>query len=142
MFKTFPPGSTSIAAIAVVLLGAASVSWAADEINRFESGRLLAPAGRATGLLHVDFPMSIRVRFDSTYTNDFYLSDTLARPYAFAEGPWLSDDPSLENRFALTKMISEKIEIGVVWRSRSSISKLYLFDFERQIVAAMIRITP
>jgi len=99
-------------------------------------------ARRAEGLAFVDLPLNIRARFDVTYSDDLYRSDALARPYATVAGPRIRDDESLESQFALTRSLSENVEIGIVWAARSPVAPIDLFDFHHQTIGAMIRIVP
>lgn len=98
--------------------------------------------GRAGGLVYVDLPMRLRARFDTKYTGQIYTNDTLAKPYAVGVGPSVRGDHSLENRVALTRSISDRIEIGIVCGARSPLGILNFFELDRVTVGAMVRIVP
>jgi hypothetical protein len=77
--------------------------------------------------------------FDSCYANGLYVSDELAKPYVAAFGPGLRNDHAPQNRVSLTRLISDRIEIGIVWGVRSQLSTIDSFGFERQTIGAMLR---
>ena len=140
--------SAALASLAVILIIGAPTAFSSDEVDMADvadvaDDRQLSPrSGRATGLAYIDLPMDFRARFDATYTNHVYLSDRLARPYTASFGPNLHSDYSLESSIALTRSISDRIEIGIMWGGRSPIANVALFDFDRQSVRAMVRIVP
>ncbi len=123
-------------------LGFADTAFSSDEIEAPNLKAPTPPNRRAEGLAHYDLPMQLRARFDVTYWNDFYASDALARPYVSATGPRIERNQSLESRVALTRAFSDRVEIGIVFGTRSPVGQLDLLDFERQTVGAMIRIVP
>ena len=94
------------------------------------------------GGTYLELPMDLRAHFEATYSDEFYISDELARPYVGAVGPRIRNDHSLESTVALMRSISDRIEIGIVWGARRPLMNLNLLDFERQTVGAMIRLTP
>jgi hypothetical protein len=99
------------------------------------------PASRpATGRAILDLPMQWRARFETTYTDQLYVSDRLAKPYVVPAGAGLRRDHSLESQIFLARPISDTIEMGVAWGVRSPLSALKFFDFERQTFRAMVRI--
>lgn len=146
--------SDAPAVLAVILFLGAPTAFSSNEIDMtdmtdmtdvavFADDRQPSPkSGRATGLAYIDLPMDFRARFDATYTNHLYVSDRLARPYTANFGPNLHSDYSLESSIALTRSISDRIEIGITWGGRSPIANVGLFDFDRQSVSAMVRIVP
>ena len=134
--------SAALASLAVILFLGAPTAFSSDEVDVADDRQLSPKSGRATGLAYVDLPMDFRARFDATYTNHVYLSDRLARPYTASFGPNLHSDYSLESSIALTRSISDRIEIGIMWGGRSPIANVALFDFDRQSVRAMVRIAP
>jgi hypothetical protein len=140
--------SAAGAALAAILLLGAPAAFSSDEADITDGADLAddpqpsPETGRETGLAYIDLPMDFRARYDATYTNLLYMSDRLARPYAANFGPNLHSDYSLESSIALTRSISNKIEIGIIWGGRSPIGNVAVFDFDRQSVRAMISIVP
>ena len=134
--------TASPAWLAVLLFLGAQIAFSSDEMDLPDAPGWSPRSERATGQGYIALPMGFRAHFDAVYTNDLYVSDELARPYTADVGPNLLMDPSLESRIALTRPISDKIEIGIVWGARSPIVNVYLFDFDRQSVRAMVHIVP
>ncbi|MBC8187382.1 MAG: hypothetical protein H8E78_04130 [Proteobacteria bacterium] len=132
----------SLMATVLICLFSTSAAVAFDRDDERTFNRPSRSSYRETGLAYVDLPLRLRARFEIAYTDDVYQSDALARPYVTVSGPSLRDDESLESQFALTRSLTDKVEIGIVWRAWSSITHVDLFDFERQTVGAMIRIVP
>lgn len=97
---------------------------------------------RAKGLAYIDLPLRIRARFDATYMHHSYVSDRLASPFVNSVGPGIDSDRSLESRIAFTRPISERIELEIAWETRNQITTSNPMGFGRQIVGALIRITP
>ena len=124
-------------------LGLAHASEDADAMDPSQvSQTKMASPSRARGQTTIDLPRGVRARFESTYTNELYLSDKLARDFLADIGPDLRMDRSLESRFSLTRSISDRIEIGIVWGARSRLTTVNLFDFERQTIGAIIQLVP
>jgi hypothetical protein len=132
----------SLPCVAVILLLGAQVALPFDEVDLPDAHRPSARSERATGLGYIDLPLGFRARFEAAYTNDLYVSDELARPYTADVGPNLRIDPALESSIALTRSISDKIEIGIAWGARTPIVNADPFDFDRQSVRAMVQIVP
>jgi hypothetical protein len=132
----------SILAVAMTGLGIVDTALASDETGArtFESST--SPIRRAEGLAYFDLPMQFRAAFDIAYTKDLYASDALARPSVTTAGPGIENDQSLESWFALTRALSNRVEIGIVWSARSPLGRIDLFDFERERVGAIIHIVP
>jgi hypothetical protein len=134
--------ASSASAVTTILLCNLGVAFSSDENGLLDPGVHSPESGRAKGLAYLDLPMELRARFGTMYTEEFYLSDELAKPYVASTGPSFRTDHSLESRIALTRSISDKIEIGIVWGARSPLSDINLFNFERQTVRAIVRIVP
>lgn len=132
--------STLAAGLTLIVVAGAAFSSDEIEVQFLEAADRLDR--RAEGLAFFDLPLRVRARFEVTLMNDLYASDALARPYATTAGPGFENDESLESQFALTRALSDTVEIGVVWGARSPVGPIDLFDFERQTVGAMIRIVP
>jgi hypothetical protein len=141
--------SAAGAALAVILFLGAPAAFSSNEADKTDGADLADLAddpqpspksGRETGLAYIDLPMDFRARFDATYTNLLYMSDRLARPYTANFGPNPHSDYSLESSIALTRSISNRVEIGIMWGGRSPIANVAVFDFDRQSVRAMVRI--
>lgn len=97
---------------------------------------------RARGLAYIDLPLRIRARFDASYTRHRSESDTLAAPMVAGVGPGLRIERQIESRIALTRPLTDGIELELVWETRNRIESGDPMSFGRQIVGAMIRITP
>ena len=132
----------SLTAAVLICLCSASAAVAFDRDDERTFDRPSRSSYRETGLAYIDLPLRLRARFDIAYVDDVYQSDALARPYVTVSGPSLRDDESLESQFALTRSLTDKVEVGIVWHARSPLAHIDLFDFERQTVGAMIRIVP
>ena len=132
---------STIALFALVLLGA-EAAFPSEENDALPPDAQRTESRRATGVAYIDLSSRVRARLESNYTDDLTISDQLARPYVYLNGPDIRSNPSLESRIALTRSLSERIEVGVVWGVRSSLGNIDLFDIERQTVGAMIRIVP
>ena len=130
--------------LSLLVFGLASAGDAAA----FEPGRanpsMRGPARalRATGIAHFDLSDRVRARLESSCSEDPTISDRLIRYHVRSRGPGRRTHASVENRIALTRSLSDRIEIGVVWGMRSSLADVALFDFDidRHTVEAMIRI--
>ena len=134
-------------AIALALQILAGVAHSLDEVKTQEVKAQKAdsstrPNRRAEGIAYLDLPLRLRARVDFSFMDDLYVSDALARPFASAAGPSFDDAELLESQFVLTRSLSDKIEIGIVWGLRSPVGRMDLFDFERQTIGAMIRLVP
>jgi hypothetical protein len=137
-----PRLAISIALVTALLTLLATASVAGDELR---AAALLPRADedrRPTGIAYVDLPLRWRARFDAAYTNNFYPSDGLARPYAAAVGPSLDRNHSLESRIAIARPLTDRIELELAWGARSRLGSADLLDFDRQTVGAVIRIIP
>ena len=135
--------AASVSAVAAMLLCNPGVAFSFNEYDMLDPNVRSLESGRVRGLAaYIDLPMHFRARLNTSYTNGFYVSDELAKPYVTAVGPDFRNDHSLESRIALTRSISDKIEIGIVWGARSPLPNIDLFNFERQTVRAMVRIVP
>jgi len=97
---------------------------------------------RAKGLAFIDFPFRIRARFDANYSHFRTRPDLLAAPHVAQAGPGLRFDRHIESRVALTRPLREGVEFEVVWETRNRIEAGDPLAFGRQVVGAMIRITP
>lgn len=97
---------------------------------------------RARGMAFVDLPLGVRARFNATYTRNLYVSEDLAARYAIDMGPAISGQRFLESRFALSRAISDRVELEIAWGTRNLLEGSDPMRFDRQTVAAMIRITP
>jgi hypothetical protein len=129
-------------AVALILLCPLGVAQASDEMDRPDSSRASTDRERIRGRASFELPMELRARFESNYTDARYVSDRLARPYVTAGGPNLQNDHSLVSQVALTRVISDNIEIEIVWSTRSRLTNINLFDFDRQTIGAVIRLVP
>ena len=129
-------------AAVLILFGATGTAFSSDEPELRIREVSARSNHRAEGLGYFELPMRIRARFNISFKRHVYASDALARPYVTKAGPGLKADESLQSQFALTRELSDRVEIGIVWGARSPVSRIDLFDFERQTVGAMIRITP
>jgi len=128
-----------VCAVTAILFADFGVAFSSDENNLLGRSVDSVKIGRATGLAYVDLPILVRASFASTLTDGLYLSDELAKPYVANFKPNLRSDHSLENRISLTRSISDKLEIGIVWGARSRLTKINFLDFERQTIGAMLR---
>ena len=97
---------------------------------------------REKGLAFIDLPFRIRARFDANYSHFRTRPDRLAAPQVDQAGPGLRFDRHIESRVALTLPLREGVEFGVVWETRNRIEAGDPLAFGRQVVGAMIRITP
>ncbi|GEM_PF-4181278 len=97
---------------------------------------------RAQGLAFIDFPFRIRARFDANYSHFRTRPDHLAAPHVAHAGPGLRFDRHIDSRVALTRPLTEGVEFEVVWETRNRIEAGDPMAFGRQVVGAMIRITP
>jgi hypothetical protein len=120
----------------------AVTGFATDTIDPASVGPRMGRSGLGQGLTILDLPLQFRAQFDATYTRSLYASDILATPHVNEFGPSLRDDHSLQSHFELTRFLSDRIEIGIVWGGRSRISETDFLDFGRQTVGAMIRFIP
>ncbi len=153
--STSAPGAGSprpwVAALVLALLLAAPAAYAEDDRVRwlevvgegFEQP-LFRPNEdwRARGLAFVDLPLQIRARFDASYGRFRTQPDHLAAPLVAEAGPGLRFDRHIQSRVALTRPLTEGIELEVVWETRNRIESGDPMAFGRQVVGAMIRITP
>lgn len=97
---------------------------------------------RARGLAYVDLPFQIRARFDASLERFRTRPDHLAAPLVSEVGPGLRIDRHIQSRVALTRPLAEGVELEVVWETRNRVESGDPMAFGRQIVGAMIRITP
>lgn len=140
-----------VAALALVILLAAPaaqadgtrVSWLEALGEGFEQP-LFQPNDdwRAQGLAFIDLPLQIRARFDASYGRFRTQPDHLAAPLVAVAGPGLRFDRHIQSRIALTRPLAEGIELEVAWETRNRIESGDPMAFGRQVVGAMIRITP
>jgi len=130
---SFVAPASAVLAIVAILLCSPLLAFSSDEND------LRDP--EEEGGTYFDLPMDVRAHIDATYSDEFYVSDELARPYVSDVGPRIRNDHSLESTVALMRLISDRIEIGIVWGARRPLMNLDLLDFERQTVGAMIRLT-
>ena len=68
--------------------------------------------------------------------------DDLAAPIVSAVGPALRFDRHIQSRVALTRPLARGVELEVVWETRHRIESGAPMAFSRQLVGAMIRVTP
>ena len=97
---------------------------------------------RARGLAYVDLPLQIRARFDARYTRFRTMPDHMAADLISQAGPGLRFERQIQSRITLARPIAEGIELEFVWETRNRIEANDPMGFGRQIVGAMIRITP
>lgn len=97
---------------------------------------------RAQGLAYVDLPLRIRARFDASLERFRTRPDHLAAPLVGEVGPELRFDRHIQSRVALTRPLAEGIELEIAWETRNRIESGDPMAFGRQVVGAMIRITP
>ena len=131
-----------VSTIAVILLCGPLAAFSFEENGVGDRSNDSQESIRASRFAYIDLPMRIRARFDTIYTDDLYASDKLAKPYTSSVGPGIRNDHSLESRVALVRLVSDRIEVGVVWGSRRPLMDLNPLDFERQTIGAMIRLIP
>jgi hypothetical protein len=149
-----PPGSSSsrsrripsaaATALAFALLQGlvAPVAFGQDGPGQESPAAPQVQKTRAGGLAFLDLPLRFRAHLDASYNRSLYASDALSRDHVSEFGPQLDTHRSLESHVALTRFVSDRIEIGIVWGGRRRITDTNLLDFERQTVGAMIRFTP
>jgi len=97
---------------------------------------------RAQGLAYVDLPLQIRARFEASLERFRTRPDHLAAPLVAQAGPGLRFDRHIQSRVSLTRPLTEGVELEVVWETRNRVESGDPMAFGRQIVGAMIRITP
>lgn len=97
---------------------------------------------RARGLAYVDLPLQIRARFDASLVRFRTRPDHLAAPLVAEVGPGLRIDRHIQSRVALTRPLAQGVELEVAWETRNRVESGDPMAFGRQIVGAMIRITP
>ena len=97
---------------------------------------------RPQGLAYVDLPFRIRARFESSYQPYSTVSDLLAAPFVTSTGPQLVRQHLIETRIALTRPLSERVELEITWHARNRIARGEAMRFRRHVVGAMIRFTP
>jgi len=131
-----------VSTIASILLCGPLAAFSSDENGMDDRNNDSQASVRARRFAYIDLPMRIRARFDATYTDEFYVSDELAKPYISGVGPGIRNDHSLRSRVALVRLVSDRIEVGIAWGSRRPLMNLNLLDFERQTIGAMIRLIP
>lgn len=136
------PFSLSISIVVAMLFCGSGVAFSQDETDAVGPGFFSLGDERSSALAYFDLPMRVQAQFETTYTDGYYIADVLSRPYAIRFGPPIIADHALESRLALTRPISDKVEIGIVWGMRSRLRGIDRFDFDRQTVRAMIRIVP
>ena len=151
--STSTPGATRpwVAALALLFLLAAPVASAEDDRlawvealgANFEQP-LFRPNEdwRAEGIAFIDLPLQIRARFDASYGRFRTRPDQFAAPLVSDVGPGLRFERHIQSRVALTRPLAEGIELEFVWESRNRVTSRDPMAFGRQIVGAMIRITP
>ena len=140
-----------VAALALFLLLAAPAAQAEGDrlgwVEAIEAGLdqpLFRPNDdwRARGLAFIDLPLQIRARFDASFARFRTLPDHLAAPLVAEAGPVRRFDRHIQSRVALTRPMARGIELEVVWETRNRVESGDPMAFGRQVVAAMIRITP
>ncbi len=134
----------SVLAIGISLIGlACPESTLASEPATTRNREPHPPGGlRETGIAYVDLSSRLRARLESNYSEDPTFSDRLARLHVRSNGPGRRSRASIENRISVTRSLSDRIEVGVVWGMRSSLTDVALFDIDRHTFEAMIRIVP
>ena len=131
-----------VSTVAAILLCGPLAAFSSEQNRVGERNNDSQESIGASRFGYIDLPLRIRARFDATYTDELYVSDELAGPYLSSVGPGIRNDHSLESRVALVRLVSDRIEVGIVWGSRRPMMNLNLLDFERQTIGAMIRLVP
>ena len=154
------PRSTSIPGVArvrprvaaLLLLGLLSVPSAKAETDRrawvdaigdrFEEPLFRPnPDWRAKGLAFIDLPLQVRARFDARFDRFGTRPDGLAAPLVANTGPGRRFDRHIQSRVALTRPVTEGIELEVVWETRNRVEAEDPMAFGRQLFGALVRIS-
>jgi hypothetical protein len=90
----------------------------------------------------IELPFGVRARFNANYTRHLYPSDRLASSFVAHSGPGLLKERSLESRIALSRSLTDNIEVEIAWGARNRVGSNDTMSFQRQTIGALIRITP
>lgn len=149
-----PPGPTSLRArrflaVLVVVLAAAllqalgaQAGFARNNLDVDRSDPVIEEQWLPHGPAILELPLDFRAQLEARYTRTLYTSDALTRAHLGQFGPSLGGGQSIQSQLALTRFVSDRIEIGIVWGGRSRLADTDLLNFGRQAVGALIRIVP
>ncbi len=86
-------------------------------------------------------PFSFEARLEGAYTHDRYLNDNLSHSIATLGGIRKRRDDILSGRISLSRAIAAQMRVEVYWRGTRRISNVDLFDYDKQTVGVLMRVS-
>ncbi|MEE8166795.1 MAG: tetratricopeptide repeat protein, partial [Myxococcota bacterium] len=97
-------------------------------------------SGRIRSRVSVPLPWQIRARVEATYSLDRYHNDNFLNVLDTSRIRKRRDN-ILSGRVVLSRAIVQHVEFEVYWRGTWRMSNVPAFDYERQIVGAVVRVS-
>ncbi len=96
---------------------------------------------RFHGTTTLALPFEFQVQLDAAYNHDRYHNDNFAHflQTLGTGGPRKRRDDVLSGRISLSRRIIDPVRFEIYWRGARRISNVDVFDYDKQIVGALIR---
>jgi len=94
---------------------------------------------RARALARFELPFDLRMRVETSYTYDRFHNDNFSHAIATLGGIRKREDDILRGRLALSRAIVDHVRLEVYWRGTRRLSNVDLFDYDKQVVGAVLR---
>lgn len=137
-----PSVAFAVVLVMLALLSTATTAFALDAPDLLDEIHARNTQWRESALGEMTLPLGFQAHFGAQYTWHLYRSDRLAQPFVAEAGPGLLKERALESRFALSRVLTDKIEFEIAWQTRSRIESDDPMSFQSHSVGALIRITP
>ncbi|HEB90154.1 MAG TPA: hypothetical protein ENI85_11330 [Deltaproteobacteria bacterium] len=96
---------------------------------------------RLRELANLALPFDVEARIEASYTHDRYLNDNLSHAIATLGGLRKREDDILSGRISLSRPIAGHVRIEVYWRGTRRISNVDLFDYDKQTLGVLLRVS-